>query len=68
MEWLNLAQDYGLFVALVAYTLIDGRQRENKYIEREEKYIKREKEYIQIIKSFEGMRTDVKDIKDRLFK
>jgi hypothetical protein len=35
----NLADKYGLFVALVCFVLWANYKRENKYIEREEKYI-----------------------------
>jgi hypothetical protein len=35
----NLADKYGLFVALVVFVLWSNYRRENKYIEREEKYI-----------------------------
>lgn len=33
MDWLiNIAKEYGLFVALVVYVLWDSRQRELKYL------------------------------------
>lgn len=33
MDWLSqVAQDYGLFVALVVYVIWDSRQREVRYI------------------------------------
>lgn len=33
MDWLiQIAKDYGLFVALVVYVLWDSRQRELKYL------------------------------------
>lgn len=34
MDWiLQIAKDYGLFVALVAYVLWTNRERENRYIQ-----------------------------------
>ena len=62
MDWiLALANEYGLFVALVAYVILDSRQRENRYIQREQKYIS-------IIESIKGIKKDVQDIKNEIFK
>jgi hypothetical protein len=37
---LDIADKYGLFVALVVFILWENRKRESKYIDREERYIK----------------------------
>ena len=61
MDWiLNVAKDYGLFVALVVYVLYDSRQRENRYIVREQKYIA-------IIESIKGIKKDIQEIKNGMF-
>ncbi len=67
MEWLTeIAKEYGLFVALVCYVLLDSRQRENRYIERENLYVEREKEHIEIIKSVKDIKEDVEEIKQKI--
>lgn len=62
MEWLiELAREYGLFVALVVYVILDSRQREIRYIEREQRYIG-------VIESIKDIKDDVKEIKNKVFK
>jgi hypothetical protein len=61
VEWLvEIAKEYGLFVALVIYVLYDSKQREDRYIQRE-------KEYIAIIATVKAIKDDVVEIKDRIF-
>jgi hypothetical protein len=81
LDILTIAQDYGLFVALVAFIIYDNRQREARYREREntfieetrdreQKYMEREEKYIAVIErlsaSYEKMQKDVSFIKKRL--
>lgn len=51
IDLLSLAQEYGLFVALVAFVIWEGRNRETRYRERESVFIdetrEREKRYIE---------------------
>lgn len=68
MDWLlAIAKEHGLFVALVVYVIWDGRERE-KASRLENR--KREQQYLAIIdklsKSFESLKRDVSDMKDRL--
>jgi hypothetical protein len=58
MEFLlQIAQDYGLFVALVVYVLIMNQRREERYIGVIEK----------LSKSFESIKRDISDIKNKIF-
>jgi hypothetical protein len=81
MDLMTLLQEYGLFVALVAFVIWDNRQREANYKaredsfiqetrEREQKYIDREERYISIVEglsnSYEEMQKDISQIKDKL--
>ena len=83
MDFINLLQEYGPFVALVAYIMWENKQRETKYQEREstfieetkkreEKYIEREEKYIGVIESlttsYETMQRDISEIKETLEK
>lgn len=59
MDWLlQIGKEYGLFVMLVAYVIWDGRGREARYLDIIDK----------LSDSFEELKRDVSDIKDRLFK
>lgn len=52
-----IAQEYGLFVALVVYVLWTNWRREERYIGVIEK----------LSKSFESMKKDITDIKQKVF-
>jgi hypothetical protein len=54
---LNIAQEYGLFVALVVYVLWSNYRREERYIQIIEK----------LSKSFDQLKRDVGQIKEKLF-
>lgn len=54
---LQIAEQYGLFVALVIYVLWQNQRREERYIGVIEK----------LSKSFEILKKDVHDIKSKLF-
>lgn len=60
----QIVEKYGLFVALVIYTLWDQRQRETKWIEREEKYIG---VIDKLSDSFDSIKKDVDEIKSKLW-
>ena len=55
---LNIAETYGLFVALVVYVLWANQRREERYISVIEK----------LSKSFEQMKRDLGEIKEKIFK
>lgn len=57
MEWLvQVAKEYGLFVALVVYNLWDSRQREFKYISVIDK----------LSENYKEIKADVQLIKNRM--
>lgn len=56
-QWFfQVAKDYGLFVALVIYVLLDSRRREINYIEIIDK----------LSDAFQELKHDVADIKKKL--
>lgn len=80
-DLIQIAKDYGPFVALVVFVMWENKQREGKYQEREtsfieetrareSNYIAREERYIQIIESLSGnleaIQDDVSTIKKHL--
>ena len=54
---LQIAEQYGLFVALVIYVLWQNQRREERYIGVIEK----------LSRSFDQLKRDVADIKDKIF-
>jgi ParB-like chromosome segregation protein Spo0J len=59
MEWLlEVAKEYGVTVALVAYVLWDSRGREQRYISIIDK----------LSDSFQEMKKDLEQIKNRLLR
>ena len=55
--FLQIAQEYGLFVCLVIYVLWSNYRREERYIQIIEK----------LSKSFDQLKRDVHDIKSKIF-
>ena len=56
--FLNIAQEYGLFVCLVVYVLWQNQKREERYITVIER----------LSKSFEALKKDLNDIKNHIFR